>query len=49
MAVDLVMLDYMAPAMAGDLIFVDSMALAIILNEREINLKIRRFEWAPFF
>jgi len=34
MADDLVMLDCMAPAMAGDLILGDSMAPAIILNER---------------
>jgi len=34
MADDLVMLDCMALAMAGDLILVDSMAPAIILNER---------------
>ena len=34
MADDLVVLDCIAPSMAGDLIFVNSMAPAIISNER---------------
>jgi len=34
MADDLVILDFMTSAMAGDLILVDSMAPAIILSER---------------
>ena len=38
----------MAPALAGDLDLVDSMAPAIILNERYTNFKFRDFERASF-